>query len=208
MRKVKVKICGLRRQEDIAYANALQPDFIGFVFYEKSKRAVTKEQALELKKQLDKNIKAVGVFVNASQDFIAELVKAGAIDMVQLHGDEDALYCKSLREQLKVPIIKAVRVRDASSLEGLENYAADYFLFDTFVPDAYGGTGKRFDLRLVDKINKPYFIAGGLEVANVSEVIKNTQAFAVDVSGGVETAGLKDKEKMSAFIAQVRGDSK
>lgn len=208
MRKVKVKICGLRRQEDIAYANALQPDFIGFVFYEKSKRAVTIEQALELKKHLAKNIKAVGVFVNAEQSFIAKLVHLGAIDMVQLHGDEDALYCKSLREQLKVPIIKAVRVRDAASLDGLENYAADYFLFDTFAPGAYGGTGKRFDLSLVDKITKPYFIAGGLKAANVSEVIKNTQAFAVDVSGGVETAGLKDKEKMSAFIAQVRGDSK
>lgn len=208
MRKVKVKICGLRRQEDIAYANALQPDFIGFVFYEKSKRAVTIEQALELKKHLAKNIKAVGVFVNAEQSLIVKLVHLGAIDMVQLHGDEDALYCKSLREQLKVPIIKAVRVRDAASLDGLENYAADYFLFDTFAPGAYGGTGKRFDLSLVDKITKPYFIAGGLKAANVSEVIKNTQAFAVDVSGGVEIAGLKDKEKMSAFIAQVRGDSK
>lgn len=208
MHKVKVKICGLRRQDDIAYANELQPDFIGFVFYEKSKRAVTIEQALELKKHLAQNIKAVGVFVNAEQGFIAKLVHLGVIDIVQLHGDEDAGYCERLRAQLKVPIIKAVRVRDKGSLAGLENYAADYFLFDTFTQDAYGGTGKRFDLSLLDKINKPYFIAGGLEAANVSEAIKNTQAFAVDVSGGVETAGLKDKEKMRAFIAQVRGDSK
>lgn len=208
MPEVKIKICGLRRLEDIEYANELKPDFIGFVFYEKSRRAVTASQALELKKHLQQSIKAVGVFVNAEQDLITKLVHMGVIDIVQLHGDEDVLYCERLRTQLNVPIIKAVRVRDKNSLVGLEQFPVDYFLFDTYQAGVYGGTGERFDITLLDKITKPYFIAGGLDADNVAEVVKNAGVFAVDVSGGVETNGLKDKEKISAFIASVRGDKK
>lgn len=205
--ELQVKICGLRRAEDIACANELKPDFIGFVFA-KSKRQVTPKQAAMLKAQLAPTIKAVGVFVNASIEDILQLAQAGTIDLIQLHGDEDAAYCAKLKQQTDLPLIKAVRVKDAGSLQGLEKIPCDYLLFDTYTPGQYGGTGKRFDLRLVSNINKPYFIAGGLDAENVASVVNKSQAFAVDVSGGVETNGFKDKEKMRAFLAQVRGDSK
>ena len=207
MSKVKIKICGLRRLEDIGYVNELKPDFIGFVFA-KSKRQVTAKQAAALKAQLAADIKAVGVFVNAQQEEILQLAQQGVIDIIQLHGDEDAAYCASLKEKTRLPIIKAVRIKNAGSLSGLADFPSDYLLFDTYTPGQYGGTGQRFDLTLVENISKPYFIAGGLDADNVSEVLQNTQAFAVDVSGGVETNGLKDQQKIEAFIANVRGDKK
>ena len=134
--------------------------------------------------------------------------------MIQLHGDEDGAYIQKLRAVLgnaAIPIIKAIRVRSEESLQGLEAFPVDYFLFDTYKAGHYGGTGERFNLELESiHIPKPYFIAGGLDVSNVAEVIAaNPKTFAVDVSGGVEdsTTGLKDPEKMAAFVAQVRQNS-
>lgn len=208
MRKVKVKICGLKRAQDIECVNRLLPDYIGFVFA-KTKREVTEQQAAQLKAMLNPQIKAVGVFVNAEIDKILRLTKSRTIDIIQLHGDEDIAYCERLRLQTELPIIKAVRVKDAGSFENLQAYPCDYLLFDTYTKRQYGGTGKRFDLALVadEKISRPYFIAGGLEAENVADVLKNSNAFAVDVSGGVETEGLKDPKKIAAFIAEVRGDN-
>lgn len=207
----KVKICGLSRIEDIQCANKIRPDYIGMVFYPKSKRAVTLEQAASLKAALDKNIKTVGVFVNAELSFIAQLAQAGTIDVIQLHGDEDEAYIEQLRQQvapLDVPIIKAIRVQSEESLQNLGQYPVDFFLFDTYKPDLYGGTGERFNLELEQvKIPKPYFIAGGLDASNVAQVIaQNHHAYAVDVSGGVEDSatGLKDAQKMADFVAQVK----
>ena len=207
----KVKICGLTRSEDIECANRVKPDFIGMVFYAKSKRAVTAQQAASLKAALDKSIKAVGVFVNAESSFIAQLAQAGTIDVIQLHGDEDEAYIEQLRQQvapLDVPIIKAIRVQSEESLQNLGQYPVDFFLFDTYKPGLYGGTGERFNLELeLVKISKPYFIAGGLDAGNVAQVVaENFQAYAVDVSGGVEDAvtGLKSTAKMAAFVAEVR----
>lgn len=207
----KVKICGLTRIEDIQCANKIRPDYIGMVFYPKSKRAVTLEQAASLKAALDKSIKAVGVFVNNDIDFIARLAQADIIDVIQLHGDEDEAYIEQLRQQvapLGVPIIKAIRVQSEESLQNLRQYPVDFFLFDTYKPGLYGGTGERFNLELEQvKIPKPYFIAGGLDAGNVAQVVaENFQAYAVDVSGGVEDAvtGLKSAAKMAAFVAEVR----
>ena len=209
----KVKICGLTRSEDIECANKVKPDFIGMVFYAKSKRAVTLEQAAQLKAQLAPSIKAVGVFVNAEIDFIAKLAQASIIDIIQLHGDEDADYITRLHQELanknvSVPIIKAIRVRSEESLLNLEQYTVDFFLFDTYKPGHYGGTGERFNLELEGvTIPKPYFIAGGLDASNIAEVIAaNPKAFAVDVSGGVEDAatGLKSPQKIEDFVSQVR----
>ena len=209
----KVKICGLTRSEDIECANRVKPDFIGMVFYAKSKRAVTAQQAAQLKAQLAPSIKAVGVFVNAEISFIAKLAQASIIDIIQLHGDEDADYITSLRQELanknvSVPIIKAIRVRSEESLLNLEQYQVDFFLFDTYKPGHYGGTGERFNLELEGvTIPKPYFIAGGLDASNIAEVIAaNPKAFAVDVSGGVEDAatGLKSPQKIEDFVSQVR----
>ena len=207
----KVKICGLTRIEDIQCANRIKPDYIGMVFYPKSKRALTMEQAASLKAALDKSIKAVGVFVNAESSFIAHLAQAGTIDVIQLHGDEDEAYIEQLRQQvapLGVPIIKAIRVRSEESLLNLEQYQVDFFLFDTYKPGQYGGTGERCNLELEGvTIPKPYFIAGGLDASNVAHVIaENPHAYAVDVSGGVEDSatGLKDAQKMADFVAQVK----
>ncbi|MGM9529355.1 MAG: phosphoribosylanthranilate isomerase [Phascolarctobacterium sp.] len=210
----KAKICGLTRTEDIECANRVKPDFIGMVFYAKSKRAVTAEQAATLKAKLDQKIKAVGVFVNNEIDFIAHLAQAGIIDIIQLHGDEDGAYIQRLREALpkpNMPIIKAIRVRSEVSLEDLAKYQVDYFLFDTYKAGLYGGTGERFNLELESiHIPKPYFIAGGLDASNIAEIIAaNPKAFAVDVSGGVEDSvtGLKNPQKMADFVAQVRQNS-
>ena len=209
----KVKICGLTRSEDIECANRVKPDFIGMVFYAKSKRAVTAQQAAQLKAQLAPSIKAVGVFVNAEISFIAKLAQASIIDIIQLHGDEDADYITRLHQELanknvSVPIIKAIRVRSEESLLNLEQYQVDFFLFDTYKPGQYGGTGERFNLELEGvTIPKPYFIAGGLDASNIAEVIAaNPKAFAVDVSGGVEDAatGLKSPQKIEDFVSQVR----
>ena len=207
----KVKICGLTRIEDIECANRVQPDFIGMVFYAKSKRAVTAEQAATLKAKLAPHIKAVGVFVNAEIGYIEKLANLRVIDLIQLHGDEDGLYIQELRKKVFIPIIKAIRVRSEESLQGLEAYPVDYFLFDTYKAGHYGGTGERFNLELESiHIPKPYFMAGGLDVSNIAEVIgANPKSFAVDVSGGVEDSvtGLKDPQKMADFVAQVRQNS-
>ena len=204
----KVKICGLSRPEDIFQANKLKSDYIGFVFYPKSKRAVTQSQAALLKAMLDKEIKAVGVFVNADIAFIEKLAQLRIIDLVQLHGDEDSLYIQELRKRVYIPIIKAIRVQGEESLQNLRNYPVDFFLFDTYKPGHYGGTGERFNLELEGvTIPKPFFIAGGLDASNVAQVIaQNSHAYAVDVSGGVEDSatGLKDAQKMADFVAQVK----
>ena len=204
----RVKICGLSRPEDIFQANKLKSDYIGFVFYPKSKRAVTQSQAALLKAMLDKEIKAVGVFVNADIAFIEKLAQLRIIDLVQLHGDEDSLYIQELRKKVYIPIIKAIRVQGEESLQNLRNYPVDFFLFDTYKPGQYGGTGERFNLELEGvTIPKPYFIAGGLDASNVAQVIaENPHAYAVDVSGGVEDSatGLKDAQKMADFVAQVK----
>ena len=204
----RVKICGLSRPEDIFQANKLKSDYIGFVFYPKSKRAVTQSQAALLKAMLDKEIKAVGVFVNADIAFIEKLAQLRIIDLVQLHGDEDSLYIQELRKRVYIPIIKAIRVQGEESLQNLRNYQVDFFLFDTYKPGHYGGTGERFNLELEGvTIPKPYFIAGGLDASNVAQVIaQNPHAYAVDVSGGVEDSatGLKDAQKMADFVAQVK----
>lgn len=204
----RVKICGLSRPEDIFQANKLKSDYIGFVFYPKSKRAVTQSQAALLKAMLDKEIKAVGVFVNADIAFIEKLAQLRIIDLVQLHGDEDSLYIQELRKRVYIPIIKAIRVQGEESLQNLRNYPVDFFLFDTYKPGHYGGTGERFNLELEGvTIPKPYFIAGGLDASNVAQVIaQNPHAYAVDVSGGVEDSatGLKDAQKMADFVAQVK----
>ena len=204
----RVKICGLSRPEDIFQANRLKSDYIGFVFYPKSKRAVTQSQAALLKAMLDKEIKAVGVFVNADIAFIEKLAQLRIIDLVQLHGDEDSLYIQELRKRVYIPIIKAIRVQGEESLQNLGQYPVDFFLFDTYKPGQYGGTGERFNLELEGvTIPKPYFIAGGLDASNVAQVIaQNPHAYAVDVSGGVEDSatGLKDAQKMADFVAQVK----
>ena len=201
----KIKICGLTRTEDIAMVNEFLPDYIGFVFA-KSRRQVSAEQAKELKKKLRPGIKAVGVFVNEKPENIAEIANQGIIDLIQIHGDEDAAYCEQLRKLTQTPIIKVVRVEREDDLAGIEEFDCDYYLFDTLSSKDYGGTGKAFDHSILYNkgIKKPFFVAGGLKQDNVAAVIEVIKPFGVDASGGVETDGIKDANKIKEFIKQGR----
>ncbi len=195
-KNTRLKICGLSRASDIAYANELKPDYIGFVFAPKSRRYVTPAMAQQLKAQLANDIQAVGVFVNEPLCSIRALAEAGTIDVIQLHGDENNTYLSSLRDITDKPIIQAFRIDSHQSLMRALASEADYILLD----NGMGGTGQTFDWSLIEKIERPYFLAGGLDCNNIAEAITRFHPFAVDVSSGVETDGYKDYHKMKALI--------
>jgi len=194
----KIKFCGLTRLEDIEFVNELTPDYIGFVFFEKSRRRVTVKQAAELKKFLDAKILSVGVFVNEKIENVAEICKRGIIDAVQLHGNEDENYIAELRTLTDKIIIKAFKVTNEEILKRAETCTADYVLLD-----GGAGDGKTFDWQLLKNFPREYFLAGGLTVENVGNAIKFLNPYAVDVSSGIETGGVKDFEKMRKFIRAV-----
>lgn len=196
----KVKLCGLRREEDVEAANGLRPDYIGFVFAEKSRRAVTRETAARLKSLLAPGIPAVGVFVNAQPETVAYLLEDGIIDLAQLHGQEDADYIARLRALTDRPLIQAFRVRTAEDVKRAEQSPADYILLD-----AGAGDGKTFEWELAGSVLRPYFLAGGLTPENAGEAVARLHPFALDVSSGIETDGGKDPEKMRAFMCAVKG---
>ena len=195
----KIKLCGLFRACDIEAANELRPEYIGFVFAQKSRRYVSAEKAAKLKRLLHTDIKAVGVFENESLQNVADMLKNGVIDLAQLHGNEDDEYIKKLRTLADKPIIKAFRIKYEQDITKANASTADYVLLDSGA-----GTGTVFEWNLIAKIDRPYFLAGGLDTENVSEAVKKLKPFAVDVSSGIETNGLKDKTKMAAFVVAVR----
>lgn len=195
----KIKLCGLRRSEDILIANALIPDYIGFVFAKNRTRTVSREEAEELKKFLIPKIKAVGVFINENPETVASLLNDGIIDLAQLHGDEDNDYIRKLRSLTDKQIIKAYKIKADDNFFDINNSLADYILLDSGT-----GSGKIFDWELLKNIKRPYFLAGGLNCANVEEAILTLSPFAVDVSSGIETDGFKDKDKMSKFVELVK----
>lgn len=194
----KIKMCGLSRPCDIDYANRIMPDYVGFVFAEKSKRYVSPEKACKLRKNLDDNIIPVGVFVNAETDLIIKLVENEVIDMVQLHGSEDDNYIKTLSYMVDVAIMQAFVIKSEEDIKKAENSVADYILLDSGL-----GSGKTFDHSLIN-IKRPYFLAGGLTPENVGEISGRLQPYAVDASSSLETDGHKDFNKMTAFAKAVR----
>lgn len=196
----RIKLCGLTRPCDIQWANALLPDYIGFVFARKSRRWVSPEEAKALREGLDADIRAVGVFVNASPEAVAALLNNDVIDMAQLHGNEDEAYIRSLRRLTDKPLIQAFRVDGPADLERACQSAADHILLD----NGRGGTGAAFDWALLKDFDRPYFLAGGLEPGNVAQAVRAIRPFAVDVSSGIETDGVKDVMKMTAFVSAVR----
>lgn len=195
----KIKMCGLSRTEDIEAANAIKPDYIGFVFAEISKRRVSALEASKLKSKLDPEIKAVGVFLDDKLDFVASMLNLGIVDVVQLHGSEDEEYIEKVRKITNKPIIKAFIIRSKEDVERAEKSTADYILLD-----GGKGEGKVFDWSLLKDIKRPYFLAGGLNPVNASDAVKALKPYAVDVSTGIETDCVKDKEKMTAFADAVR----
>ena len=251
-----IKICGLKRIEDVYAVNEFKPDYVGFVFAA-TKRFVSDETAAILKAALNPDIPAVGVFVNEPIAHIVKLVREKSIDIIQLHGQEDLDYVNQLREELtkevgsqdkgeisRVPLIKVVRI-DVTMDEKLadeklsdektvdENvYAAwkekqteinrklimeakkcepEYLLFDSKVKGIPGGSGQTFDIANLpddEEIGLPYFLAGGIDLSNVSGLISLKRPFGIDVSSAVETEGVKDAEKIKAMIEAVRYSSK
>ena len=202
--KIRTKICGLTRAEDAAAAAALGADAVGLVFYEKSRRAVTAQQAAQIAAALPPFVCAVGLFVNESADNIREVLRRVPLDVIQFHGDEDDDFCR----QFDRPYLKAVRVRSAADIQTActKFPNARALLFDAYHPTEYGGTGQSFDWTLLrGNIGKPWILAGGLTAGNVAEAVKTSGAAAVDVSGGVESAaGVKDALKIKAFAAALK----
>ena len=197
----KMKFCGLTGESDIDVANELRPEYVGFVFAPKSKRYVTPERAAELERRLAVGIKAVGVFVNDDLYHVAELLNRGIIDIAQLHGSEDEEYIGHLRQLTGKPIIRAFRIKTAEDIKAAERCTADHVLLDSGA-----GTGEVFDWKLIKNMKRPYFLAGGLSPDNVENAVEQLSPYAVDVSSGIETDGVKDKAKMAAFAAAVRGE--
>ena len=195
----KIKICGLTRPCDIDAVNFAMPDYIGFVFAN-SRRRVSPGQAMELRKRLNKEITPVGVFVDETIEHVLSLIQYGVIEVIQLHGAEDEGYIQRLKEMTDKPIIKAIAVNKSGSVQKWAGTCADYILLD----NKNGGTGQTFDWGLIGEADKPCFLAGGLNAANVKRAIIETDPFAVDVSSGVEENGLKDFAKINEFIRSIR----
>lgn len=195
----KIKLCGLSRIEDIQTANKLKPDYVGFVFAERSKRRVSPLKATELKSKLDPEVKAVGVFLDDNLDLVAAMLNLGIVDLVQLHGSEDEAYIEKVRSITNKPIIKAFIINSIDDVKAAESSTADYILLD-----GGKGSGKAFNWTLLKDIKRPYFLAGGLNPDNAADAVKKLKPYSVDVSTGIETDGLKDAEKMAAFVSAVR----
>ena len=202
---MKVKICGIRRAEDIEIVNKYLPDFIGFIFVPASKRYVEPSVVAEFKKNLDPRIKTVGVFVNESIEKIREIKKICSLDVIQLHGEETPQFC----EELGGRIWKAIRVKDEDCVEILDTYAeyTELLLLDTYVDGTHGGTGQAFDWDLIEFFSADYNIglAGGITRENVLKAKKKVEPELIDVASGSETNGIKDEEKIKDIIQIIRG---
>ncbi|WP_169008288.1 phosphoribosylanthranilate isomerase [Faecalispora jeddahensis] len=197
----KIKICGLFRLCDAEYVNEAMPDYAGFVFFEKSHRNVTMQQAAQLRKSIHPSIPAVGVFVNAPQEQIISLCREGVIQIVQLHGGESAKYIGRLKARIPgVSVWQAFRVRTPDDLAAAQQSTADLILLD----NGYG-TGETFDWSLISGMTRPFLLAGGLTPQNIPQAIARFAPYAVDISSGVETEKQKDRDKILAAVAVVRG---
>ena len=215
----KVKMCGISKVETIPAIVDAKPDYMGLVFAP-SKRQVTVDQAKILVEELhrgyakkygsdtehDKNdtIKTVGVFVNETVDNLVTIANEANLDAVQLHGDEDEAFIQSLKERTNVEVWKAVQIRSAADVEKWIDSSADMLLFDAYHKDERGGTGEVFDWSSLDAFERPFMLAGGLDSTNVARAIRTVRPYGIDISSGIETNGVKDDEKITAFTKIVK----
>jgi phosphoribosylanthranilate isomerase len=200
--RTRVKVCGITRRQDAEIAIEMGADAIGVVFYEPSPRAVTIAQAKLIIEKLPPFVCVVALFVNAEVSFIRQCINQLPINLLQFHGDESAEFC----EQFSLPYYKAIRMRDGVDLNAVSaKYAsANALLVDSYQEGVPGGTGITFDWSLVQSIEKPIILAGGLTPVNVKTAIAQLKPYAVDVSGGVEKdKGIKVPEKIHAFMQEV-----
>ena len=183
--KTKIKICGLRRREDILAVNEAEPDYCGFIIeFPKSFRSVT----------------ADGVFVDAPMELVRSLLDDGTLALAQLHGQENESYIRELKTYTDKPIIKAFSIKTAEDIEKALQSPADYILLD----QGGGGTGKTFDWSLIPEIQRPFFLAGGIGAANLEQAIREIHPYAVDLSSSVETEKWKDPTKIRQVVDSVR----
>ena len=215
----KVKMCGISKVETIPAVVEAKPNYMGLVFAP-SKRQVTVDQAKTLVEELhkgcakkygsdtepDKNdtIKTVGVFVNETVDNLVTIANEVNLDAVQLHGDEDETFIQSLKERTNVEVWKAVQIRSAVDAEAWIDSSADMILFDAYHKDERGGTGEVFDWSSLDAFERPFMLAGGIDSTNVARAIRTVRPYGIDTSSGIETNGVKDDEKITAFTKIVK----
>lgn len=195
---MKVKICGLKRTEDIEYANLVKPDYVGFVFAG-NKRRISPDMAVQLKAKLSEDIKAAGVFVNEPLQNIIDLLEREVIDIAQLHGDETEEDIQYIQAVTGKEVIKAVKVRHRYDVEAWLDSSADFLLFDSGA-----GSGEVFDWALLDGVDREYFLAGGLTPDNIEAAVEHLSPYGIDLSSGVETDGVKDLGKMRKTVETVR----
>lgn len=197
--RTKIKLCGMMNPPDVITAMELGVDYVGFILSEGFRRTIPLGTFCELESYLAGSaVKKVGVFVNEPIEGIMEYYEE-SLDVIQLHGQEDALYIKTLRQHTKKPIIKAFKITSAEDVQMANKSTADYVLLDSGT-----GTGKTFDHSLIEGISRPYFLAGGLTAQNVKEAIRKLHPYAVDASSCLETDGRKDKNKMTEFVNAIR----
>ena len=215
----KIKMCGISKVETIPAIVDAKPDYMGLVFAP-SKRQVTVEQAKTLVEELhkgcakkygsdteqdkDDTIKTVGVFVNETVDNLVTIANEVNLDAVQLHGDEDETFIQSLKERTNVEVWKAVQIRSAVDAEAWIDSSADMLLFDAYHKDERGGTGEVFDWSSLDEFERPFMLAGGIDSTNVARAIRTVRPYGIDTSSGIETNGVKDDEKITAFTKIVK----
>ena len=208
----KVKMCGISKVETIPAVVEAKPDYMGLVFAP-SKRQVTVEQAKILIEELHKQcinhydtkvVKTVGVFVNETLDNLVRIADTANLDAVQLHGDEDETFIQSLKERTNVEVWKAIQIRTAADTEKWIDSSADMLLFDAYHKDERGGTGEVFDWSSLDAFERPFMLAGGIDSTNVARAIRTVRPYGIDISSGIETNGVKDDEKITAFIKIVK----
>ncbi len=195
----ELKICGLKRLEDIIAVNRHGADYAGFVFFEKSKRYVDPYKANELISLLRADIKPVGVFLDEPLDNVVRIARITGVELIQLHGHESEEYVEYVKRTLDRPVIKAYKASEEGALEKAAQSSADYVMIDSGA-----GSGKKFDWSILKDFKRDYFLAGGLDPESVGEAIRMLEPFAVDVSSGVETDGIKDEKKIAEFINAVR----
>jgi len=200
---VKVKICGITNYDDAVAAIDMGADLLGFNFYPDSPRYVTPERATDIINKLPGFMDTAGVFVNASIEYIHETNSVCQLDWVQLHGDEDPEFCRSLLSH-NVKTMKAIRVKDQADIERADSFFTDAVLLDAFDPDKYGGTGLTFDWNVIGHISKRVFLAGGINPDNAAAAVR-LGVYGIDVCSGIEAEpGKKDHGKMKKLFDNIR----
>ena len=206
MNKFKLKVCGMKLAANVAAVAALRPDYLGFIFYDKSPRLISDVSA-ELIKYIPAEIKTVGVFVDEELDVVKKKINLYQLKAVQLHGSESPGYCAALKSIFgEIEVIKAFGVDEDFDFNVLKEYmdAVDFFLFDTKTK-AHGGSGKTFDWKMLNnyKLDKPYFLSGGIDLQHAAAIkqIEDSKLYALDINSRFEVEpGVKDVEKVKAFI--------